>query len=411
MSEFEIPEEAFKGPEVTGDIAEVNKAKADLDSYMKDQAGKAGTEEYNNNVKQKQAAIQQATTKLLRSVAKAAGIEIPDSDQAIKEFDDILSKTNLTDVNSLKTANDAFNKMSSQYKSVYEASVNKTIRNTSSIADNLSSSGKKANAATQTKAQDAMKKYLEEAGKDNPDPTKLAEYRKTIKECFNESVDTINKEPGLADKITSKLGKYGVKLIASLMALGAIAGAIIGGGYIVLKMIADELTGCYVYFNDGKKADYQKLEGCSDFYSSSVENQPLCTCGALVAPNAQNKGLTNAQCSGIPSECDQPYCIGRCTEPTADKQMCSGFPNAYNLQCTNVGIGDSGYIYYAFQLHTPGSVLGDGLKAIGDFPGDFMKWFTDNIKGILMWIGIAFGVLIGGAIIFRVVMNLLSNSK
>jgi hypothetical protein len=302
--------------------------------------------------------------------------------------------------------------MSSQYKSVLKASVDKTVSNTKSIVDNLSSSGKKANAATQAKAQTAMENYLKEAAKgSSADSATLTEYKKAVSDCFKESADTINKEPGLADRITSKLGKYGVKLISALMTLGGIVGAIIGGGYIVLKMIADELTGCYVFFNDGKKADYQKLEGCSDFYSSSVQNQALCTCGALVAPNAQNKGLTNAQCSGIPSECDQPYCIGRCTAPTADKQMCSGFPNAYNLQCTNVGVSDSGYIYYAFQLHTPGSVLADGIKDIGNFPGDFMKWFTDNIKAILMWIGIAFGVVIGGAIILKVVTSFLSNSK
>ena len=409
MPEFEIPEEAYKGSDVTGNIEEINKNQTDLNKYMEDNKASAGTDAYKNKVQEYKNAMQKANIELTKNVAKAAGIELPDTDQAMENFDDIVSSADLTNPNSLKTLNDAFDNMSPQFKSVYKASVKKTISNTSGIADSLSSTGKAKNAATNAKANTAMQNFTTEASKGAAaDPAKLAEYRKTIKECFNESTDTINNEPGLADRITSKFGKYGVKLIGSLMALAAFGGILTLGGYLILKMIADELTGCYMYFNNGQKADYQKLEGCSDFYSSSPENQALCDCGALVDPSTQTRGLTDAQCSGIPTECNQPYCIGRCD---ASKQRCTGFPNEYNLQCTNVGISDKGYVNYAFELHTPSSVLGDGLKAIGDFPGDFMKWITDNIKTILMWIGIGFAVLIGGGIIFRVVMNLLSKSK
>jgi hypothetical protein len=161
-----------------------------------------------------------------------------------------------------------------------------------------------------------------------------------------------------------------------------------------------------MYYNSsGNNPDSVKLSGCSDFYSNNPTNQAMCSCGALV--NVGTSSLSDAQCTTL-AECNKPYCIGRCA---SIQQRCTGFPNEYNLQCTSGGATQKGGVYYAFQLYTPMSILGNVLNTIANLPKDIGGWLGDTGKTILIWAGIIIGSLIVLSVIYRVIMNSLLKSK
>ena len=93
----------------------------------------------------------------------------------------------------------------------------------------------------------------------------------------------------------------------------------------------NKTNGCFLVTNSG----VQRLDGCSDYYGSSIKNQLNCSCGKI------GSGLTKPTCD---KECFKPYCIG---SDNCDKSLtkCS---NDQLYQCTG-NIGDSNFRYYTYK--------------------------------------------------------------
>lgn len=94
----------------------------------------------------------------------------------------------------------------------------------------------------------------------------------------------------------------------------------------------NKTNGCFLVTNSGA----QRLDGCSDYYGSSIENQLKCSCGNI------GTSLTKPTCEK--EECFKPYCIGG---DNCDKSL-SKCSNDQLYQCTG-NIGDPNFTYYTYK--------------------------------------------------------------
>jgi len=96
----------------------------------------------------------------------------------------------------------------------------------------------------------------------------------------------------------------------------------------------NKTNGCFLVTNSG----VQRLDGCSDYYGSSIENQLKCSCGKINNSNTLVKPTCDTD------ECFKPYCLGN---DNCDKSL-SKCSNDQLYQCTG-NIGDSNFTYYTYK--------------------------------------------------------------
>ena len=144
----------------------------------------------------------------------------------------------------------------------------------------------------------------------------------------------------------------------------------------------NKTNGCFLVTNSG----VQRLDGCSDYYGSSIKNQLNCSCGKI------GSGLTKPTCD---KECFKPYCIG---SDNCDKSLtkCS---NDQLYQCTG-NIGDPNFTYYTYKNNSILSIYSNLLTLQNIFsPDDKSK--KSNILLYLFIFIIVILFIAGGLYILR----------
>ena len=102
---------------------------------------------------------------------------------------------------------------------------------------------------------------------------------------------------------------------------------------ILMFWYYNKTNGCFLITNSSIK----RLDGCSDWYGSSLKNQLNCSCGKIA--NSLNKPICDTE------ECFKPYCIGndncnKSISKCSDDQL---------YQCTGDNMSDPNFIYYTYK--------------------------------------------------------------
>jgi hypothetical protein len=144
-----------------------------------------------------------------------------------------------------------------------------------------------------------------------------------------------------------------------------------------------QTNGCFLVTN----SDVQRLDGCSDYYGSSFENQLKCSCGKINNSNT----LVKPTCET--DECFKPYCLGNC-----DKSLtkCS---NDQLYQCTG-NIGDSNFIYYTYKNNSILSIYSNLLTLQNIFRPDDKSTKSNILLYLFIFIIIILFIM-GGLYLFK----------
>ena len=157
-----------------------------------------------------------------------------------------------------------------------------------------------------------------------------------------------------------KIGTYFISNLPIFMILGvAIATMVlIDEGKVspaaAAQAAAQQLSGCYMIYGDGKDYNYVKLDGCSDWYSESTDNLLKCRCN-----NADSDTSKPSDCTGDNS--DSPYCIGK-IDTSGGKKICinpndKNAPSSALLKCQGEVGQNETFIRYTSHIE-------DGLGII-----------------------------------------------
>jgi hypothetical protein len=171
-----------------------------------------------------------------------------------------------------------------------------------------------------------------------------------------------------------------------------------------LELIADELSGCYIY-QGGEKS---KLDDCSGWYKN---NDSECSCGETIAAPGSSMN-PNCSTSTLNGECLAPYCLGEnCSEqPTNEKKPKCIFPDGNRHLCTSGDQTASGSVYYGYEKVTPFGLIADTpgmLSDLADTALDGISGIPEMLKNIMIWIGIAMLGVIGLIILYAIAKYLL----
>lgn len=109
-------------------------------------------------------------------------------------------------------------------------------------------------------------------------------------------------EPSLGSKFISDIPKYLILGVVITILVFVLKGKVSPAAGTAAA--AQQLSGCYMIYGDGKDYNYVKLDGCSDWYSESTDNLLKCRCN-----NADSDISKPSDCTGDNS--DSPYCIGK----------------------------------------------------------------------------------------------------
>lgn len=405
MPEIEIPDidpEIHEDPEFQQDGEAVEREIENTQNYVKENASKADDAAFKANFTERIQQQNVKTVKSLKRMAEKSNIDLSDEDASKLEdlFNESIDIGNL-DENSVKDIQTKYNNLPDNVKAFYEKysdfcqdTFSKKLQSIDSFKESYNK-----NKSDWQSLKDAYNKASADF-KNNPDDPAAAEaLNKSLSDMSEEGKkvadDIDKKEPGLKEKLGS--------ILYTLMVLGAMFGMIYG----LMAILADGLSGCYVYYNmnenDGLQSD--KLEGCSSFYKDEA-NRKYCDCygtgGADVAPGTKFDDTT---CNdGDDVHCPYPYCVGHsnCKSGTS---TCS-FPAKLGktLQCTNVSPNTAGYVNYGFQLYTPSSLIGKAVAAVAnDFNDIFgaVSSFLKNLPKYLLYAGIFFIIAFILYIIFK----------
>lgn len=404
--DIEINEDTLTS-DTTNESVETNLAKvAELNQIYETAAESGNQSAYTQIEEAKIAEVTSTSIELDENIAGQNGISFPDTKETVGEFDDTLRTdivpADISDPTVRQKAAAAEAKLSTEYRTFKKAAL-KSMGNafrtkllkgvTSDTSSKLGPELDKAEQLGQT-----VNKLLEDPTSSKDDVQKaLDDYDKQ-----GQSIQKIiESDSDYKNKIESKVGSEGMKLVYKLAYMLGILAGILGSIWIALSIFAKSLTGCYMYYNQDGVSDSYLLLGCSDYYSEEA-NQYKCACGNKVPLNSSP--LSNPDCTKLGvNECGYPYCLGRCDSTDATKPpVCGGFATGQNLQCTTGTIADKGYVSYGYKAYTPSSLLGAGLTALGNLPGDIGNFLSTLFQGILKY-----GLIILAIIIFLVVVWIL----
>ena len=146
----------------------------------------------------------------------------------------------------------------------------------------------------------------------------------------------------------------------------------------------NKTNGCFLVTN----STVTRLDGCSDYYGTSIKNQLKCSCGKI-----NNEPLKPPTCST--DECFKPYCIGN---DNCDKSL-SKCSNDQLYACTG-NIGDPNFTYYTYKNNSILSLYSNLLTLQNIFsPDDKSK--KSNILLYLFIFIIVILFIAGGLYILR----------
>jgi hypothetical protein len=118
----------------------------------------------------------------------------------------------------------------------------------------------------------------------------------------------------------------------------------------------NKINGCFLVTNSG----FKRLDACSDYYGSSIENQLKCSCGKI----SYTDTLVKPTCDDE-EECFKPYCIGG---DNCDNKL-SKCSNDNLYQCTG-NIGDPNFTYYTYKNNSILSLYSNLLTLQNIFSSD-----------------------------------------
>lgn len=260
---------------------------------------------------------------------------------------------------------------------------------TKTIENNTTSVEKNELKDIQDEVNTKSKKLKDLLEKGDQSPQGLSDTRDAVTDSQKslEKLKTqIENNPKLKEKLISEGGRDYLYRFAFYAGLGSLS---ILGYFIVSKMYADAMSGCYQYNGTNqikipKPNDNNNPEWCSCGPSGNINYQP--TLPDKICP-PKNQCPNNILCN-------YPYCANGinsttyplCSDPLGDKK-----PN------------EDGYVYYSYTIKTvfdlPSDLIDDVKKEIGDL--------TSGLEAILMsilkWGGITLGVLLLLYIIYLIV--------
>jgi hypothetical protein len=147
----------------------------------------------------------------------------------------------------------------------------------------------------------------------------------------------------------------------------------------------NKTNGCFLVTNSSIK----RLDGCSNWYGSSILNQLNCSCGKI--SNSLVKPICDTE------ECFKPYCIGN---DNCDKSI-SKCSDDQLYQCTGNSIDDPNFISYMYIDNSILSLYSNLLS--------FQKLFSPEKKNnILIYLFIFIPIIL---LIFGVLYLFKKNKK
>ena len=206
-----------------------------------------------------------------------------------------------------------------------------------------------------------------------------------------------------------KIGTYFISNLPIFMILGvAIATMVlIDEGKVspaaAAQAAAQQLSGCYMIYGDGKVYDYVKLDGCSDWYSENTNNLLKCRC------NDSDSDISKPNdCTGDNS--DSPYCIN--DDSASGKKKCinpkdKNTPPSALLKCQGEA-GQSGtFVRYTSNFDDALGIISKLISLVQVTGGD--TYDTENttrnklglVGKILLGVIIIVTVLILGIILYN----------
>ena len=230
------------------------------------------------------------------------------------------------------------------------------------------------------------------------------------------AVSTITTDPDfqaqmrkVESSLSKKIGTYFISNLPLFMILGvAIATMVlIDEGKVspaaAAQAAAQQLSGCYMIYGDGKVYDYVKLDGCSDWYSENTNNLLKCRC------NDSDSDISKTNdCTGDNS--DSPYCIN--DDSASGKKKCinpkdKNTPPSALLKCQGEA-GQSGtFVRYTSNFDDALGIISKLISLVQVTGGD--TYDTENttrnklglVGKILLGVIIIVTVLILGIILYN----------
>lgn len=202
-----------------------------------------------------------------------------------------------------------------------------------------------------------------------------------LKSEFTRLENEIKNKPDIDKKLTSKYGDFGKKVLLYLLGIGAI----VGGIFLALKLIADSLSGCYMIESPNEPV---KLE-CSDQFKDSDKNK-FCACGQAKL----DQKLTPTDCQQFG---DYVFCKSECSFQTQNRTCSSD-------------LSKNGSIRYYYRIYTPLDVLTKIIDTIVKTAEDAAGGITDILK-YLKYAIIVFIILFGIGLLVGILKKIFGKSE
>lgn len=319
-----------------------------------------------------------------------------------KEFSDFVDKMrelppidyeNPTPEN-VSTLYDLYNKSKTISPEINEAAINTTVNlaetaTTNTINNNTTSSEKNELKDAQDEVNNNSRKLKDLFDKGDQSPQGIKDVTDAIVEVqisLNELEKKIENNPKLREKLISE---GSLDYIIKFTYYAGLGGLSILGFYIIGKMYADAMSGCYQYNGTNQR----KIPKPND-----NNNPQWCSCGP--AGDTKYQPVTPDTVCSDDKFSNYPFCANGINP--AEYPLCSPILGDKKP-------GEDGYIYYGYTIKTPfdliPDLINDGKKALEDLIGGL----GDILMSILKWGGISLGVLLLLYIIYLVVNKILAS--
>jgi len=362
---IEISEETSESVIDTDEAGDFNTAQDGLNKALRDGI----QEEITAKLKAAEDAAIEYDKIIINKLSKLSG-DTPLSDEeietALTKITSLL-KEDISDIKKIKPVqtNDPLTRVANTYKVLFEG-----------LGEIVSKIGKKVggnefeeNEAAQTQSGENLAEAI--VTDDTEESIKRARQKfndETESRSNNTELDTeLEAKTGTSKSLVQKLWEYKGAIAKLIAALGTVIGII-----IALKMLSEELTGCFKYEGtDNSKLDCPtKSEYCGCGDAKTDQNTP----GELDNV-CKNKNYSS-----------YPFC---CDSVNPGRPTCSsGTP------------GQEGVVFYSWKEVTPAQVLADVPKAIANLGKGLAEGGASILKKVLIYGSITIAILIALYILF-----------
>jgi hypothetical protein len=288
----------------------------------------------------------------------------------------------------VSTLYDLYNKSKTISPEINEAATNTTVNlaettTTNTINNNTTSSEKNELKDAQDEVSTNSRKLKDLFDKGDQSPQGIKDVTEAIVEVqnsLNELKKKIENNPKLREKLISE---GSIDYIIKFTFYAGLSGIAIFGFYMIGKMYADAMSGCYQYNGTNQR----KIPKPND-----NNNPQWCSCGPA--------GDTKYQPTQPDTVCSDdkfsnyPFCANGIN------------PSEYPLCSPILGDkkpGEDGYIYYGYTIKTPSDLIPDLINDVKKGLEELTSGLSNILISILKWGGISLGVLLLIYIIYLVV--------